>query len=135
MRISILNILLFITLISCNTKKTITPGALKTEDKKNYNLKSNAKPYIYNCQLIEKEFVNKGGKVTGIKELYLRCSVQDYFIKLCESNVSKKELTPYINKGINVEIEIKDGLWDHCSDNIAEVQSRMGEYIVIKSIQ
>ncbi|MBL4593113.1 MAG: hypothetical protein JKX68_04760 [Flavobacteriales bacterium] len=32
------------------------------------------------CQLIEKEFTNKGGKVTEYKELYLRCSVQDYFI-------------------------------------------------------
>ena len=123
----IISMLFLLFACQTNSKTTIDePQGLK---------KSDAKPYIYNCQLIEKEFINKGGKATGIKELYLRCSVQDYFIKLCESNVSKKELTPYLDKGISVEVEIKDGLWDHCSDNIAEVQSRMGDYIVIKSIQ
>lgn len=113
-------------IVACNNSKEIaqSKGMSKTE----------AKPYIYSCQLIEKEFVNKGGKMTGFKELYLRCSVQDYFIKLCESSVTKKELEPYIDKGISVEVEVKDGMWDHCSDNLAEVQSRMGPYIIIKKI-
>ena len=115
-------------LIACSTTKPVNkkPQGLQMSD---------AKPNIYNCQLIEKEFVNKGGKITTFKELYLRCSVQDYFIKLCESNLTRDELEPYINKGISVEVEIKDGLWDHCSENVAEVQSRMGTYVVIKSIQ
>jgi hypothetical protein len=97
--------------------------------------KTNAKPNIYNCELIEKEFTNKGGKISEYKELYLRCSVQDYFIKLCESNVTKKDLEPYINTGITAEIEIKDGMWDHCDPNPAYTQSRTGPYIVIKSIK
>jgi len=122
--------ILLITLISsCNNSKDV----ISTQSK-GLSM-SDAKPNIYNCQLIEKEFVNKGGKITTFKELYLRCSVQDYFIKLCESNLTRDELEPYINKGISVEVEIKDGLWDHCSENEAEVQSRMGTYIVIKSIQ
>lgn len=86
------------------------------------------------CQLIEKEFVNKGGKITEYKELYLRCSIQDYFIKLCESKVTKKELEKYLNKGITIEMEIKEGMWDHCNDNPAYAQSRVGNYVIIKKI-
>ena len=91
-------------------------------------------PNVYNCQLIEKTFVNKGGKVTEYTELYLRCSVQDYFIKFCESNVTREDLKPYLNQGISVEVEIKDGMWDHCSEDPAYAQSRTGTYIVIKKI-
>jgi hypothetical protein len=86
------------------------------------------------CQLIVKEFENKGGKVTEYKELYLRCSIQDYFIKLCEGNVSAEQLKPYINSGIEVEMEIRNGIWDHCNENPAYTQSRTGPYVIIKSI-
>ena len=86
------------------------------------------------CELIEKEFTNKGGKITHYKEMYLRCSVQDYFIKICEGNVSIEKLKPYINKGIEVEMEIKDGMLDHCDKNTTYSQSRTGTYIVIKKI-
>ena len=86
------------------------------------------------CLLIEKDFTNKGGKVTEYKELYLRCSVQDYFIKICESNVSLEDLKPYIGKGITVDMEVKMGMWDHCNENPAYDQSRTGPYAVIKSI-
>lgn len=121
--------ILIITLISsCNNSEDIVSNQSKGLSM------ADAKPNIYNCQLIEKEFVNKGGKMPGFKELYLRCSVQDYFIKFCESNVTKKDLEPYINKGISVAVEVKDGMWDHCSENLAEVQSRMGPYIIIKKI-
>jgi hypothetical protein len=84
--------------------------------------------------LIEKVFINKGGKITDYKELYLQCSIQDYFIKICESNVTLEDLKPYINSGINIKMEIKDGMWDHCSDDPAYAQSRMGTYVVIKEI-
>lgn len=86
------------------------------------------------CQLIEKEFVNKGGKMTEYKELYLSCSIQDYFIKICEGNVTAQELKKYINKVITVDMEIKDGMWDICSDDPAYAQSRTGTYVVIKKI-
>ncbi len=86
------------------------------------------------CQLIEKEFTNKGGKVTEYKELYLRCSIQDYFIKICEGNVSAEQLRPYIESGIEVEMEIKEGMLDHCDENPAYAQSRTGTYVVIKKI-
>ena len=116
-------------IIGCNNTKN-TPS-----EKSKPISKENATPNIYNCQLIEKEFVNKGGKIAVFKELYLRCSVQDYFIKLCEGNLTHEELEPFIGKGISVEVEIKDGLWDHCNENEAHVQSRMGPYIIIKKIK
>ena len=122
-----LSFLIFI--FGCTNSETII-----TENSKAIS-KENSTPYIYNCQLIEKEFVNKGGKIAVFKELYLSCSVQDYFIKLCESNLTHEELEPYIGKGIRVEVEIKDGMWDHCNENEAHTQSRMGPYIIIKSLK
>lgn len=86
------------------------------------------------CQLVEKEFINKGGKVTEYKELYLRCSIQDYFIKLCDSNVDAKTLRKYLNKSISVEMEVREGMWDICTDDPAYAQSRIGTYVVIKKI-
>jgi hypothetical protein len=86
------------------------------------------------CQLVEKAFVNKGGKTQGFTELYLRCSVQDYFIKLCESAVTKEELINYLDKGIEVEAEIKEGSWDICRNDPRYAQSRIGKYVVINKI-
>ncbi len=90
-------------------------------------------PYT-TCQLIGKEFVNKAGKMGNFSEYYLRCSVDDYFIKLCESSIKVSDLEPYLNKGITVEMEVKEGLWDHCSNDPAYAQSRIGKYAVIHKI-
>lgn len=87
------------------------------------------------CQLVEKPFVKKNGEVADFKELYLRCSIQDYYIKLCESDVTKEDLMPYLNSGITVEMEIKEGNWDICPDELLHIQSRGGTYVVIKSIK
>ncbi len=105
----------------------------KNAPETNLKEKDPNRPYT-SCQLIEKDFINKGGHLTEYKELYLRCSIQDYFIKICESNVDAKTLRKYIDKGINVEMEIKEGSWDICSDDPAYAQSRIGTYVVIKKI-
>ena len=81
----------------------------------------------------QKPFVIKNGVETDQMELYLRCSIQDYFIKLCESNVAREDLELYLNKGITVEMEIVDGEWDRCPGDPV-VQSRIGKYVTIKSI-
>ena len=86
------------------------------------------------CLLVRKNFVNKVAKVMEHSELYLRCSSQDYFIKFCESEVSPQQLKPYIDQSITVDMEIRFGMWDHCSDDPAYAQSRTGPYVVIKSI-
>lgn len=89
---------------------------------------------LTSCLVIEKPFVRKNGEVSNFKEIYFRCSVQDYFIKFCESEVTKKQMKKYINKGISVVMEIREGSWDICEDSPQEMQSRIGKYVVIHSI-
>lgn len=87
------------------------------------------------CQLVEKTFFNKVGvENPEMKELYLRCSIQDYYIKLCESKVSKSDLLKYLNKGISVKMEIREGNWDICPNDYPNAQSRIGNYVVITEI-
>ena len=112
---------LLFTVLSCSETKEISSG-------------NKVKSESITCQLIEKEFTHKGGKLTEYKELHLRCSIQDYFIKTCEGNVTEEELRFYLNKGIEVEIEIREGYLDHCEANPAYAQSRTGNYVVIKKI-
>lgn len=124
MKTQLLISILILNFIACSETKEIPQG-------KSMSLTSSK---TTTCQLIEKKFTNKGGKVAAYQELYLRCSIQDYFIKFCEGKVTAKELRPYINSGIEVEMEIKQGMWDHCSDNPAYAQSRTGTYVVINKI-
>lgn len=112
-------------MISCQSNKQANEQKQHVKDASN--------PYT-TCRLIQKSFINKGGKVTEYSEFYLQCSIQDYFIKICESKVDKSELEKYLNKGITVDMEIKEGMWDHCEPNVAHVQSRVGTYVVIKKI-
>lgn len=128
--LKILPFILLVSLFSCSSQKETT--LQNKELPKEMGL---TESQTTSCQLVEKEFINKGGKVTEYKELYLRCSIQDYFIKLCESKVTRKELEPYINSGITVKMEIKQGMWDHCDPNPAYAQSRTGTYVSILSIE
>jgi len=86
------------------------------------------------CQVVEKAFVNKGGKPSDFKELFLRCSIQDYYIKFCESKVSLKKMKKYLDKGLTVTYEVKEGKWDICKDN-PEMHSRIGTYAVVIKIK
>ncbi|MCB9360325.1 MAG: hypothetical protein H6587_02220 [Flavobacteriales bacterium] len=86
------------------------------------------------CVLIEKYFINKGGKKGDFTELYLQCSVQDYFIKICAGEVTEKELLKYLNQEITVDVEIKEGRWDYCSNDLSNAQSRVGVFAVIHKI-
>lgn len=84
--------------------------------------------------IVEKEAIDERGRPNGFNELYLRLSVDDYFIKLCEGNVTKKQLEPYIEKAIAVEVEIREGAWDICPGGPQEMASRIGKYVVIHRI-
>jgi len=86
------------------------------------------------CQVVEKAFVNKDGKSSGFKELYLRCSIQDYYIKFCESKVSLDKMKKYIDKGLTVTFEVKEGEWDICEGD-PEIQSRIGTYVIVLKIK
>lgn len=85
--------------------------------------------------LVEKPFYKKNGEKADFTELYLRASIQDYFIKFCESNVGRSAVEPFIDQVISVQGEIKNGNWDICPADPSEMQSRIGPYIIIQSIQ
>jgi len=91
--------------------------------------------FIISGQIVEKAFYKKNGEPAGFNELYFRASIQDYFIKFCESNIDKDAISPYIDQSITVHAEIKDGEWDTCPDDPAEMQSRIGPYMVINAIK
>ena len=118
------NALCFFFLLSCSSSKTTSIPDVKEKSVASF----------YSCELIEKEFVNKIGKSGGFKELFLRCSVQDYFIKICESKVTTEQLKKYLNSGIKVEMQIKNGNWDICEYTLEPQQSRIGEYAIITKI-
>ena len=117
--------------LSCSTKKETVIGV--------YDTPTPVVHTIITAPIVKKNFVNKAGKTTDHVEYYIRRSIQDYFIKICESNVSIKELNTHLDNiegDVNVlqlEVEFRDGEWDICDENY-EAQSRIGEYAVILKI-
>jgi len=96
---------------------------------------SNSDKFILSGQIVEHAYIKKNGKATNKQELYFRASIQDYYIKFCESGVSETDIKPYLNKTITVDAEIINGEWDNCSDSVQNVQSRTGNYMVIKAVK
>jgi len=84
----------------------------------------------YSCLLIEKTARNKRGVDIGT-DLFLRCSVADYFIKFCESKIERSDIERYVDRGVTVRLELRDGEWDTCGDEAGKRQSRIGSYAVI----
>ena len=117
--------------LSCSTKKETVISA--------YDAPNPVVQTIITAPIVKKNFVNKAGKTTDHVEYYIRRSIQDYYIKLCESNVSIKELNAHLDniegdiKVLQLEVEFRDGEWDICDENY-EAQSRIGEYAVILKI-
>ena len=121
-------------LFSCSTSKE------KTSQQNNISEKNPAvKSYLITAPIVKKQFVNKAGRTTDHADYYIQQSIQDYFIKFCESNVSIKELNEKLEniegdiKALQLEVEMREGDWDICDGN-HEIQSRIGEYMVILKI-
>ena len=95
--------------------------------------------YIIKAPIVFKNFVKKNGQVTDKKEIYIQRSIQDYFVKFCESKINREELENTLAgihgeiKAVTLEVEFLDGYWDICDENFSQ-QSRMGKYIVIHRI-
>jgi len=99
---------------------------------------SQKQKFVYGEELILKgkikeiPFVNKIGKEQPkFKELYFKFKGGQYFIKFTTQSVKKEEIKKYINKTIKIRGSLMKGFWD--TDN-PEVQSRVGEYIIIYEI-
>ena len=122
-------IVIIIGLISC---KSLVKNETEMIRKGKTKQTSSDGREIISGLIVKKAFVNKIGKAGDFKEFYFRASIQDYFIKFCESKVGKKELENYINKEkgndilidkpITLEVEIvNDGLWDILSKFVSLV--------------
>ncbi len=104
------------------TKKPDTKGS--TEESKIIS-----SPVVYKNRIIK-------GEVQETGDYYIQRSIQDYFIKFCESKVSIDELEKYLTdqesmiKVVKAEVEFHNGEWDSC-DEEAKVASRTGEYVVL----
>jgi len=124
----LLTSLLFILFIqSCAMKKETTPIHEKAVDTEN--------PLKRTGEIVEKTFIKKNGELGNFTELYFRASVQDYYIKFCESTITKEDLTPFIGKVISVDAEIVKGNFDTCPDVEIPQESREGYYIVIRALR
>ena len=119
--------LILCSFIACETSK-ISSNSMEKKSQ-------DSDKFIISGQIVEKSFIKKNGQSAGFSELYFRASVQDYFIKFCESNITKNDLEPFVDKVVTVHAEIKDGSWDICEDDPAEMQSRIGAYMVVKELK
>jgi len=116
-----------------------TPKNEKTNTMHNNNSSETNNKQTLTAPIVLKSFVNKIGQTGTQKEYYLQASIQDYYIKFCESNISRDELEKHLNtingliKAVTLEVEYRDGLWDICNEK-EPMQSRTGEYVVIHKI-
>lgn len=86
----------------------------------------------YSGLIVSYPFVNKvGEEKPEYAEDYFLCSDGEYFIKKSESHY-KKDVKTLTNFYVKIDASINDGLWD---TNDPNVQSRVGPYITIESIE
>lgn len=120
--------------ISCTSQTKQPMKKNKTAD-----TSSGENKVIISAPLVLKSFVKKNGERTDLKEWYIQRSIQDYFIKFCESEVTRQELEAYLAEHggplntAKLEVEFREGNWDICDENEL-MQSRVGAYVVIHRI-
>lgn len=120
--------------ISCSGQKTGNMNKSKTTDPSSGDGK-----YIISAPIVTKSFVKKNGQPTDRKEYYIQRSIQDYFIKFCESEINIEDMEVELArsnsfiKTLKLEIEYRSGEWDVCDEHIDQ-QSRVGEYVVVHRI-
>lgn len=79
------------------------------------------------------------GKPSAISEFYINRSIQDYYIKFCESSVSLQEFESKYDSMTNLiitmrlEVTFKSGNWDNCPNHPVD-GDRHGEYVVLHQI-
>ena len=86
----------------------------------------------YQGKIVTESFKDQRGRVhTNRIDFYFEYAGKKWFIKLIDSEITKENLVPYIDKTIEVEAEFHQGLWD---TNNLMIASRVGEYVVILHI-
>ena len=118
-----------------STHKTNNKTINKTKD-----VATGKKTYIISAPIVMKSFVTKRGEATGHKEMYIQRSIQDYYIKFCESKINQEDLENHLAsidseiKMATLEVEFRNGEWDTCEPTTEQQQSRIGEYVIIHRI-
>lgn len=115
--------------LSCQEEPTVTSPPSNPMQKR---VKKNTGSYT--GQVIEKTSLNKAGKPLESADLFFRLSMGDYFIKFCESSISRSDLADQVDGYITVKGTVKKGEWDTCPGDPPGVQSRVGEYFVITEL-
>lgn len=96
---------------------------------------TNKKDTLLSGMIIKEQFYNKANReIKGVFDLFFKTNNNSYFIKRMEGSVPTKDLEKHLNQNIQINAEIKEGLWDVSNGN-HEQQSRIGTYIVIKKIK
>lgn len=109
---------------------------------KTADIKTEHGTYIITAEIVTNDF-EIPPSVTNTEKLqdyFIRRSVQDYFIKFCEGNVTVNELDAALSKqksnikNLKMEVAFKEGMWDVCDEKEAHQQSRDGKYVILLKI-
>lgn len=85
-------------------------------------------------EIVRLPFINKMGiSSKDAADFYLRASIQDYFIKFCESKITRELVQKFEGRAVTLEVIKKNGNWDSCGVGHDE-QSRTGIYIQVVQI-
>lgn len=124
--------------VACATKNNKHVTKMETHNKTPDEKGETENSVILSAPIVEKQRVIKN-EAQAETDFFLERSVQDYFIKFCESAVSREMLENYLKKQrstlkiLHAEIEYREGEWDNCQSG-EKVASRTGAYIVIHRI-
>jgi len=88
---------------------------------------------ILKGRLVEVPFVNKGGRKFNFSELFFKTAEEQYFIKLRDGKVLRKDLEKYLDKNIQLKVILREGTWDTSAGD-PPAQSRIGKYLVVLEI-
>lgn len=132
----ILGSIVIVLCFACNGSRSVYQknDLMKREESKNEIKDTISAP------VVRKASMNKAGKSMGADDFYVQRSVQDYFIKFCEGNVSKDILERKLAeqkgliKSLKMVVSFREGEWDSCPGQDEQVQSRIGNYIIIHEI-
>lgn len=129
----IFTFIIIFSFLSCSSQKDMDKSKNKMK-----NITTEKGTSIVTAPIVTKKFIKKNGEPSDFAEYYLQRSVDDFFIKFCESQITLAQLKEALDKiespikTLTLEVEFKTGSWDICDD--IEAQSRIGDYVIIHRI-
>ena len=133
-RISILFLYLWILLglVSCGI-----PNSSNMTQNKQADLSSGQEKYIITAEVVQKNIAQDDRQDSDKTAFYVRRSIQDYYIKFCESDINRAELEQRLEtlsgliKTVKLQVSYREGTLDEC-ENRQGVDE--GQYIVVHQL-